>query len=226
MSRARTAIPYHHGDLPAAIAREALALVAEQGLAGLTLREVARRIGVSHAAPYRHFRDRTALVTALAIDGLERLATNLELALEGAGTDPRARFVAAGWAYVLFALDEPARFAIIFTPSSSLHDPRVRAVRDRSFGILLRYIDDAQRAGFLAEGAPLAIATPIWAMQHGLATLAAAGGFKHVTGREALHAVVEAAHDALLEGITRVPSPVTPGATRRRSRSGPGRSAR
>ena len=181
--------------------REALALVSERGLAGLTLREIARRIGVSHAAPYRHFRDRTALLTTLAVDGLERLAARIERALDRAGPHPRARFLAGGWAYVRFALDEPARFAIIFSSSASPDDESVRAARERSFGTLLRYIAEAQRAGFLAMGDPISLATPMWAMHHGLATLAAAGGFKEATSRAELRTLVDAAHGALIDGM-------------------------
>jgi AcrR family transcriptional regulator len=104
---------YHHGDLKAVILAEAAALVADRGADGISLRELARSAGVSHAAPAHHFTDRRGLFTALAAEGWRMLAAAL--------IDARPDFVNAALAYVRFALDHPGHYAVMF--DSSLVDP-------------------------------------------------------------------------------------------------------
>lgn len=192
--------PYHHGDLRRAVLDEALALIEERGHVGFTLREVARRIGVSHAAPYRHFPDKRALMTALAVEALGAMADRLEAALAEAGADLRTRFLAAGAAYVRFALDCPAAFRTIYANEGDLGDAAYQAAKARSFGLLLDFIAEAQRAGVFPPGDGLALARPIWAMHHGLATLASSGSFDG-EGPEALRRIVDEAHARLLDGM-------------------------
>src|SRR5690349_16441790 len=103
---------YHHGDLKAVILAQAAMLVAERGADGVSLRELARAAGVSHAAPAHHFTDRRGLFTALATEGFELLAAAL--------TDARPQFVDAAKAYVRFALDHPGHYAVMF--DKSLYD--------------------------------------------------------------------------------------------------------
>lgn len=214
-SRKRSAShPYHHGDLPSALVREALGLVAEVGTGAFTLREVARRVGVSHTAPYRHFADKKALLTAIAAEGSRELARRVETALAEAGPALRPRFLAAGFAYVRFALDRPVHFQVMYARGDiDTEDAAMLAARDASFGLLLRFIQEGQAEGALVAGAPEELATPIWAMHHGLATLAAAGAFvpKGAPSPEpadpgVLREIIDAAHGALLDGIL-----VTPG---------------
>jgi AcrR family transcriptional regulator len=181
---------------------EALALVEEQGHLGFTLREVARRIGVSHAAPYRHFADKRALLTALAAEALGTLADRISAALAAAGAEPRARFLAGGRAYVRFAVDCPAAFRTMFSAEIDTEDPVHRAARERSFGLLLAFIAETQEAGVLPAGDPTALAKPMWAMHHGLASLAVAGAFAEA-GPEGLDAIVDDAHAKLFEGMRR-----------------------
>src|SRR5689334_25241030 len=99
--------PYHHGDLRRAILSAALDVIATDGPTALSLRDLARRAGVSHAAPAHHFKDKAGLLTAIAIDGYERLAVALE-----AGSS----LLELGAAYVRFALDHPAHFEVMFSP--------------------------------------------------------------------------------------------------------------
>src|SRR5690349_21462279 len=103
---------YHHGDLKAAILGQAAALVAERGADGISLRELARVAGVSHAAPAHHFTDRRGLFTALAAEGFRLLAAAL--------TDARPEFIDAAKAYVRFALDHPGHYEVMF--DKSLYD--------------------------------------------------------------------------------------------------------
>lgn len=105
--------PYHHGDLPHALREAAAALITEEGTAGFSLREVARRAGVSHAAPAHHFGDARGLLTALAIEGFQRLYANMEAAAEGVD-DPSERLVRVGSAYVITGRQHPAHCAVVF----------------------------------------------------------------------------------------------------------------
>jgi AcrR family transcriptional regulator len=107
---------YHHGDLRAAILTEAARLVAERGADRVSLRELAREAGVSHAAPAHHFIDRRGLFTALAAQGFELLAAAL--------AEARPRFLAAALAYVRFAIEHPGHYRVMF--DKSLLDPSNR----------------------------------------------------------------------------------------------------
>src|SRR5689334_19621575 len=99
---------YHHGDLHSALLLTAGKMLEKEGLEALTLREVARRAGVSHSAPYRHFAEREALLAALAAEGFERLGAAQRKAAEAGGLR------AMGEAYVAFALENPQRFRLMF----------------------------------------------------------------------------------------------------------------
>lgn len=105
--------PYHHGDLDHALKAAAIDLITERGPSGFSLREVARRVGVSHAAPAHHFGDVRGLLTALAIEGFQLLTEALAAARRST-SDPRQRFVAIGVAYVEVGLARPGHLAIMF----------------------------------------------------------------------------------------------------------------
>lgn len=215
--------PYHHGDLRSALLEQALLLVKERGPRGFTLREVARRAGVSHAAPYRHFADRSALLTAVAAAGSVELGVAVQAALDdavagsGRGGERsaarkrarkpaevlRARFLAAGFAYVRFAIERPAYFQVMFFAQEiDQTDPSMLAAKGRTFGILLDFIGDGQRNGLVVAGDPETIAIPIWAMHHGLACLASGGAFA-AHGAKTLRSIIDDAHAALLDGLLR-----------------------
>src|SRR5688572_32508569 len=98
---------YHHGDLRRTLLDASLALVQEQGIQALSLREVARKAGVSHNAPYHHFPDKSSLMAAICQEGFEGLAREMAAARAAAGDDPRARMEACGQSYVRFALSSP-----------------------------------------------------------------------------------------------------------------------
>src|ERR1700731_2509583 len=155
---------YHHGDLRAALVRAAMQLLEESGETALSLRAVARWAGVSPAAPYRHYADREALVSAVATVGYRELAERLAAAHPSPATPEQLASVAV--AYVQFALDRPALFRIMFgEPCDRDNDERVAATAAVSLyvrGIVERTFPDAD-----AE----ALATAIWALVHGLAFL-------------------------------------------------------
>jgi AcrR family transcriptional regulator len=162
---------YHHGNLREALLASALAVVAEAGVAELSLREVARRAGVSHAAPGHHFADKAGLLTALATLGFQRFAQALEAGgARGDGTPERLRWL--GWAYVMFAAENEPYFRIMFRPEL-LHrdDPELRAASLRAYALLAGAVqrDDADEQGSARDPGPRA--TAAWAQAHGLATL-------------------------------------------------------
>ena len=106
---------YHHGDLRRALIDASLALIAEEGFSALTLREVARRAGVTHAAPYRHFADKEALLAAVAEEGFRAMASDMRERMDKE-TSPTERLLACGVAYVLFAVRHPSHFRVMFGP--------------------------------------------------------------------------------------------------------------
>src|SRR5215469_1714316 len=108
--------PYHHGHLRRALLDAALYVLTEEGLAGLTLRAVARRAGVSEAAPYHHFASKAALVEALVVETLQQLAQALQEEAQATARTPLDRLVAVGEAYVRFALGHRAGFQILYRP--------------------------------------------------------------------------------------------------------------
>jgi AcrR family transcriptional regulator len=153
---------YHHGDLKAVILAEAAALVAERGADGISLRELARAAGVSHAAPAHHFTDRRGLFTALAAEGWRKLAVAL--------TEARPDFIDAALAYVRFALNHPGHYAVMF--DSSLvdpDDPELVAAQNAAGAELAHGVSTLKdpRAKTDPEGAALAA----WSLVHGFSML-------------------------------------------------------
>jgi AcrR family transcriptional regulator len=168
--------PYHHGQLRDALLDAALRLARERGLQGVTLREVARTAGVSHAAPYHHFADKAELVTALAVAGFERLAAVLRAAVAAAPADDLARLHAAGVAYVGFAQREPAAFRIMFRPElrqteTGSFSTDIDAAGRRAYQVLRDEIARGQLAGLVRPDHLDALALTAWSTMHGLATL-------------------------------------------------------
>ncbi|ADH69639.1 MULTISPECIES: TetR/AcrR family transcriptional regulator [Nocardiopsis] len=165
--------PYHHGDLRAVLLANAERALAERGQAALSLREIAREAGVSHAAPGRHFRDKQALLDALALSGFERLTERLEAAEPEAG-DARTRVLALARAYVGFAGEHAALLDLMYARK---HDPDVSEQLYAAVGRLLervmRPILDAQAAGEIAGGTPEAVTMTVSAAMHGLVALTA-----------------------------------------------------
>jgi AcrR family transcriptional regulator len=155
---------YHHGDLPAACVDAAMELLEEGGETALSLRAVARRAGVSPAAPYRHYEDREALVSAVAAVGYRELAERLAAAHPAPSTPEQLTSVAI--AYVQFALDRPALFRIMFgEPCKRDNDERMAATA--AVSLYLREIVGR----VFPEADAEAMATATWALVHGLAFL-------------------------------------------------------
>ncbi len=152
--------PYHHGDLRRVLLESAVEVIGETGPAAVTLRGLARRVGVSHAAPAHHFGDKAGLLTAVAVQGYELLGEALVAAV------PRDDFAEVGVAYVLFAARHPGHFSVMFRPDLyRATDERLVAARARTSALLR----DGARARF---GSPDRVrALTAWSLVHGLATL-------------------------------------------------------
>jgi AcrR family transcriptional regulator len=165
--------PYHHGNL-----REALLTAGERALeAGgaqhLSLRELAREVGVSHAAPRRHFPDKQALLDALAFSGWERLGAALAAAVAAAGDGFDARMLGLARAYVAFASGHPALIALMFaTKHAEGASPELTAAGERALAPALATVADGQAAGTVVPGEPERVAIVAFAALQGLVALA------------------------------------------------------
>jgi AcrR family transcriptional regulator len=169
-SPSRPKASYHHGDLRHALLEAALSLVAERSVAELSLREVARRAGVTYAAPYHHFADKSALLAAVACQGFEGLVAELERAA-ARRTTLETELLAMAEAYVAFAIAHPSHYRVMFLPEvkESLDASALRAAGDRAFGMLLERV--ARARPDTSEREHRVLATTVWAALHGLSLL-------------------------------------------------------
>ena len=164
---------YHHGNLREALIRAALDLIAEKGPAGFTFADAARSAGVSSAAPYRHFRDRDALMADVARRGFELLQAELARAWDEGRPEPLGAFERIGRAYLDFARREPAFYSAMFEaglPPDA--DIELRQAGERAFDVL-RGASESVCALLPAAGRPPAsmVALHVWSLTHGIASL-------------------------------------------------------
>jgi AcrR family transcriptional regulator len=201
----RRPAPYHHGDLRRALLDAALALVRERGAEGFTLREAARRVGVSQTAPYRHFATKEALLAAVAEEGFTTLLGILEGLPEAGDPDPRLRLRAQGFAAFEFYVSEPARFRVMFGRATSEKEryPGLAAAWEKVNALLLANLVATQRAGAIREGDPLELGLTLGALTHGLAALVIDGhlGPTLHADRGAVEAIYRGAHAVLYRGL-------------------------
>jgi AcrR family transcriptional regulator len=164
---------YHHGNLREALIAAARRLLAERGPEGFTLVDAARAAGVSPAAPYRHFRDRDALLQAVALEGFRTFGARQAGALAGSD-DPIAAFRAMGLAYLAFAEEEPGAYAAMFAGRPNVGDVSGQPV-DSGFETLIKalkpFIGDPPPPGV----DPMRLACQVWALSHGVAMLSSGG---------------------------------------------------
>lgn len=169
-------------DLRQKVLDASLALIEEGGLDRLSMREVARKAGVSHQAPYHHFGDREAILAAIAGEGFATLEQALVRAAAQAGSEPAKAVEAMGRAYVEFALRHSAYFQAMFRADAVPLDgyPEARKREDEAFGTLVAGIDKAVSSQ--PADVRRAIAVACWAMVHGLATLILEGSLARKVG--------------------------------------------
>jgi AcrR family transcriptional regulator len=167
--------PYHHGNLRTALLAQAERTVRERGVQDLSLRELAREVGVSHGAPRRHFPDRQALLDALAEAGFERLGSELRGALDGAGEDFQARLQATAAAYIRFATRDAALLELMFAGKHSEQSGALHEVAERAFAVMLELIEQGQADGALDPGEPERVGLVLFATIQGIAALVSGG---------------------------------------------------
>jgi AcrR family transcriptional regulator len=193
-SRAPRKGGYHHGDLRNALVAAALKLVARHGVEGFSMREAARAVGVSPAAAYRHFEDRSALLKALAHEGLARLALAMEAAIAAApGAPGSARRAAAelaeiGAAYVEFAVAHAPHFRVMFGPWCDLTEelaPELLPGGRDPLRLLAETLDGMVRAGAITPEARRGAEISAWSAVHGFASLLVEGGLPLDAGQRA-----------------------------------------
>jgi AcrR family transcriptional regulator len=177
--------PYHHGDLRAALLTRAEETLREKGPAALSLRELARDLGVSHAAPSRHFKDKQALLDALAVTGFERLDESIAAARRRADDSFAARLDAVVRAYVGFATANAALLDLMY---SVKHDPDASpdlvAANRRWSEQVVDVIGEGQRLGEVRPGPMERVGLPVFATLHGYASLVVGGMLPPSTGHE------------------------------------------
>ena len=167
--------PYHHDNLRQTLLESAVALIGEVGPRDFTLREVARRAGVSHNAPYRHFPAKDDLLVAVATEGFDRLTALMQKSAARGKTAPK-RLRLCGCAYVDFALRWPHHFLVMFDLPKTLQERcKAEPVGKNAFDVLMGCIIAAQQSGDLPAGDPLPQAWTAWSLVHGIAKLAVSG---------------------------------------------------
>lgn len=199
---------YHHGNLSEALIEAARQLLADKGPSGFTLKDAAKLAGVSPAAPYRHFRDRAALIGAVSDRGFEEFSKRLRQAA-GKGRDPADAFRRLGEAYLAFAAEEPGYYAAMFdgeTVGKSDHDAGAGA-----FSILVDGLTRAYGLDAFNGADPRVIALNVWALSHGIATLAAAGRLPRGPGVPSAAEALASGVEALVRGSGRPAGGGTPG---------------
>jgi AcrR family transcriptional regulator len=167
--------PYHHGNLRSALLAAAERTVRERGVENLSLRELAREIGVSHGAPRRHFPDRQALLDALAEMGFERLGAELRAAADRAGDEFQPRLEATATAYIWFATANPALLDLMFASKHRATEPSLNEAMERAFSVMMDLILQGQAIGRLQPGDPERVGLVLFSTIQGIAALLTAG---------------------------------------------------
>jgi AcrR family transcriptional regulator len=183
--------PYHHGDLRAALLARAEQTLRDKGSGGISLRELAREVGVSHAAPSRHFADRQALLDALALAGFERLDESIAASLAAVGPSFAEQLTAMVRAYVGFATANAALLELMY---SVKHDPQASAdliaAVERWAARCVELISDGQRRREVRAGPPEIVGLTVFTTMHGFADLAASGVLPAPLAEPALQEVI------------------------------------
>ena len=164
---------YHHGDLKNALIQAGIEILSTEGFYALSLRKVAQRAGVSHAAPYAHFADKQALIAAISTEGYRKLFDCIASAVARYQGEPLRQFIEAAWAYVQFALREPAHFKLTLSGAIEKEQeyPAFVEMTRKAFQLLVDLTETCQQAGILRAGPPAQVAVSVWSLVHGFTSL-------------------------------------------------------
>ncbi len=197
---------YHHGDLRRSVIDTALAIVTELGIPSLTFREIASRIGVSRMAPYRHFENKAELLAVLAQEGFQALYEYVQAARSQAADRPLMQLQAIGVAYILYAVENPVRYRVMFDPALSDRTiyPPLYQTAVQNFDCLLQVLSECQATGAIRAGDPKQLAQINWSLFHGLATLSIDRQFSTM-GSAPIAELANAAVTTLIRGLQDAP---------------------
>lgn len=172
---------YHHGDLKNALIAAGVEILASEGLNGISLRNVAKKAGVSHSAPYAHFKDKQALIAAISTEGFKKLLAQLEMVVKQFRDQPNQLLPEACWVYYQFALQETDTFKVMF--SGVLEKEKdctdFVEVAQKTFQVVVEVVAICQAAGVLQTGESQLIAMTLWAQIHGMISLYLEGQISH-----------------------------------------------
>jgi AcrR family transcriptional regulator len=198
---------YHHGNLKEVLLEAARKLIEQYGPAGFSLTEAARLAGVSPAAPYRHFRDRDALLAEVARSGFERFAARLDMAWNNGVPTPLSAFENLGKAYLAFARDEPASYTVMFeTGILPVTDGQTIPAAERAFDVFQKAAAALCRKLPEGERPPIKLMSlHIWAISHGVASLFAQGNLRSRKVPVSPEEILESAMLIYLKGLGILP---------------------
>ncbi|HMU95049.1 MAG TPA: TetR/AcrR family transcriptional regulator [Anaerolineales bacterium] len=185
---------YHHGDLKNALIKAGVEILAKDGVSGLSLRKVALKAGVSHAAPYAHFADKQALIAAISTEGFRQLYERVSGVAEKYQSQPEKQLTEAAWAYVQFAMDDRDRFKVMFSgvleKEKEYSDFVVES--QRNFQLVKSIVEANQASGRLRGGDSALVALSAWGIIHGFLMLLLEGQISHaVLEKMSLRELVE-----------------------------------
>lgn len=164
---------YHHGDLKNALIKAGIAILSTEGIEALSLRQVASKAGVSHSAPYAHFKDKQALIAAISTEGFGQLYERMERAAQNHSGPPDGLLIDVAHAYVQFALESPACFKLMFSGivGQEKNYPELVEMSRKNVALLSDTVARCQAGGLLRAGAPDTLALSIWSLVHGFTSL-------------------------------------------------------
>jgi AcrR family transcriptional regulator len=172
---------YHHGDLKNALIKTGGEILSKEGVGGLTLRKVAKRAGVSHSAPYAHFKDRQSLIAAISTEGFRQLYSELDAAVLAHADNPKEQLIESAWAYVQFAMNNTDIFKIMFSGvlEKEKDYPSFVEISGNTFERVVEIVRNCQHAGILPSAPSELVAVSLWSQVHGIISLALEGQITH-----------------------------------------------
>lgn len=172
---------YHHGDLENALIQAGVEILSKDGIEGLSLRKVAKRVGVSYAAPYAHFKDRQALIAAISTEGFKQLYAALDAAASAYADDAKQQLVEAALAYAQFAVNNTDIFKTMFSGvlEKEKDYPSFVEISHNTFQRVVEIVRACQDAGVLPAAPPELMAVSVWGQVHGVVSLVLEGQVSH-----------------------------------------------
>lgn len=172
---------YHHGDLRTALLEAGERVLADTGVSGFSLRQVAREVGVSHSAPAHHFGDAKGLLSALATDGFKKFTAAMRKRQSKAIDDPKEQLVASGLGYLDFARASPALFRLMFSEETVIESTgELTAASEAAFEHLVQDVERVHGTSPYEDAAVMARVLATWSFAHGFAELLLSGRMKPV----------------------------------------------